>query len=94
MLSGISHDLRTPLTRMKLQIAFIKDNDLSKKLTEDINEMEKMLNEYLQFTSSSYVEKDEMFNLSELIETVVKKYDNKNILIDLHQEFMLMAEKI
>ena len=46
MLSGISHDLRTPLTRMKLQIAFIKDNELS-KLSEDINEMEKMLNEYL-----------------------------------------------
>jgi len=77
MLSGISHDLRTPLTRMKLQIAFIKDKDLSKKLTEDINEMEKMLNEYLQFTSSSYIEKDEIFNLSELIETVIKKYDNK-----------------
>ena len=53
---------------MKLQIAFIKDNDLAKKLTEDINEMEKMLNEYLQFTSSSILEKDEMFNLSELIE--------------------------
>ena len=33
--------------------------------------MEKMLNEYLQFTSSSYVEKDEMFNLSELIEEIV-----------------------
>jgi two-component system osmolarity sensor histidine kinase EnvZ len=59
MLSGISHDLRTPLTRMKLQIAFIKDKDLATKLAEDINEMEKMLNEYLQFTSSSYVEKDE-----------------------------------
>ena len=52
MLSGISHDLRTPLTRMKLQIAFIKDKELSNKLSEDINEMEKMLNEYLQFTSS------------------------------------------
>ena len=83
MLSGISHDLRTPLTRMKLQIAFIKDNDLSKKLTEDINEMEKMLNEYLQFTSSSYIEKDEMFNLSDLIEVVVKKYNNENILKDI-----------
>jgi len=83
MLSGISHDLRTPLTRMKLQIAFIKDNDLSKKLTEDINEMEKMLNEYLQFTSSSYIEKDEMFNLSDLIEVVIEKYDNENILKDI-----------
>ena len=79
MLSGISHDLRTPLTRMKLQVAFISDKDLAKKLSEDINEMEKMLNEYLQFTSSSYIEKDEMFNLSELIEQAVNKYNNKNI---------------
>ena len=79
MLSGISHDLRTPLTRMKLQIAFIKDKNLGNTLTEDINEMEKMLNEYLQFTSSSYTEKDEKFNLSELIKTTVLKYNNKNI---------------
>ena len=83
MLSGISHDLRTPLTRMKLQIAFIKDKEKVKKLTEDINEMEKMLNEYLQFTSSSYVEKDEMFNLSELISDVIKKYNNENIVKNL-----------
>ncbi len=79
MLSGISHDLRTPLTRMKLQLTFIKDKDSVEKLTEDINEMEKMLNEYLQFTSSSYAEKDEMFNLSGLIEEVIKKYNNENI---------------
>ena len=79
MLSGISHDLRTPLTRMKLQIAFIKDKELADKLSEDINEMEKMLNEYLQFTSSSYLEKDEQFDLSELIDKIVKKYNNNNI---------------
>ena len=79
MLSGISHDLRTPLTRMKLQTAFIKDKELSLKLTEDINEMEKMLNEYLQFTSLSYKEKDELFNISLLIEEIIEKYDNKNI---------------
>ena len=79
MLSGISHDLRTPLTRMKLQIAFINDKELASKLAEDINEMEKMLNEYLQFTSSSYSEKDEEFDLSDLINETVKKYNNKNI---------------
>ena len=79
MLSGISHDLRTPLTRMKLQIAFLQDKDLGKKLTEDINEMEKMLNEYLQFTSSSYIEKGEIFNLSDLLENIIEKYANKNI---------------
>ena len=83
MLSGISHDLRTPLTRMKLQITFIKDKELSKKLTEDVDEMEKMLNEYLQFTSSSFTEKDEMFNLTDLINEIIEKYDNDNISLEL-----------
>ena len=79
MLSGISHDLRTPLTRLKLQLSFIKDEDLSKKMSLDIDEMEKMLNEYLQFTSSSYLEKDETFDISELIENTISKYENDNI---------------
>ena len=79
MLSGISHDLRTPLTRMKLRTAFIKDKDISNKLADDINEMEKMLNEYLQFTSSSFIEKDELFNLSDLIEKIIEEYNNENI---------------
>jgi two-component system osmolarity sensor histidine kinase EnvZ len=79
MLSGISHDLRTPLTRMKLQTAFIKDQDISSKLVDDIDEMEKMLNEYLQFTSSTYLEKDELFNLSELLQEIINKYNNHNI---------------
>jgi len=93
MLSGISHDLRTPLTRMKLQIAFIKDKDLGQKLTEDINEMEKMLNEYLQFTSSSYIEKDEMFNLSELIDEIINKYNNKNISKELLKRIYINGRK-
>ena len=93
MLSGISHDLRTPLTRMKLQIAFIKDKELSSKLADDINEMEKMLNEYLQFTSSSYLEKDEKFNLSELIDKIVEKYSNKNISKNLLQNIHINGRK-
>ena len=79
MLSGISHDLRTPLTRLKLQLSFIKDEGLSKKMSSDIDEMEKMLNEYLQFTSSTYLEKDETFDISELVENTINKYDNNNI---------------
>tara|TARA_B100000902_G_scaffold343517_1_gene348242 strand:+ start:1777 stop:3096 length:1320 start_codon:yes stop_codon:yes gene_type:complete len=93
MLSGISHDLRTPLTRMKLQLAFIKDKDLAKKLTEDINEMEKMLNEYLQFTSSSYSEKNEIFDLSELIKDIIKKYNNLNISQDLVSRIYINGKK-
>ena len=79
MLSGISHDLRTPLTRLKLQLSFIKNEELSKKMSLDIDEMEKMLNEYLQFTSSTYLEKDETFDISELKERTINKYANNNI---------------
>ena len=93
MLSGISHDLRTPLTRMKLQIAFIKEKELSKKLAEDINEMEKMLNEYLQFTSSSYLEKNEYFDLSQLIEKIIERYNNKNISLSITPEIFINGRK-
>jgi len=79
MLSGISHDLRTPLTRLKLQLSFLKDKELSKKMSLDIDEMEKMLNEYLQFTSSTYLEKDETFDISELMKNIIDRYDNDNI---------------
>jgi two-component system, OmpR family, osmolarity sensor histidine kinase EnvZ len=83
MLSGISHDLRTPLTRMKLQLTFIKDEKISKKLSEDIDEMEKMLSEYLQFASSSFTEKTENFDIIKLLENTVNKYKNKDINIKL-----------
>ena len=93
MLSGISHDLRTPLTRMKLQLAFIKDQEISSKLSEDINEMEKMLNEYLQFTSSNFSEKNEIFNISLLMNEIIHKYENKNISKDIIGEIYINGRK-
>ena len=93
MLSGISHDLRTPLTRMKLQLAFIKDQEISSKLSDDINEMEKMLNEYLQFTSSNFSEKNEIFNISLLMDEIIHKYENKNISKDIIGEIYINGRK-
>ena len=93
MLSGISHDLRTPLTRMKLQTAFIKDPEISLKLDDDIKEMEKMLNEYLQFTSSNHSEKSEIFDLSEMLSELISKYENKNITQNITQKIYLNGRK-
>ncbi|MDC0200263.1 ATP-binding protein [Candidatus Pelagibacter sp.] len=93
MLSGISHDLRTPLTRIKLQLAFIKDKEITNKLSRDVDEMEKMLNEYLQFSKSSFGEKSEKFNLSELIISTVKKYENKGILVRQENEVFFSGRK-
>tara|TARA_Y100000389_G_C17083054_1_gene327578 strand:- start:104 stop:586 length:483 start_codon:yes stop_codon:yes gene_type:complete len=55
--------------------------------------MEKMLNEYLQFTSSSYLEKNEKFNLTELIKQIVKKYNNSNIETNLSSEIFINGRK-
>ena len=86
MLSGISHDLRTPLTRIKLQLALIKDEEISKKLSHDVDDMEKMLNEYLQFSKSTFAEKNEEFNISDLIFSIVNKYEKNNILIEQNEK--------
>ena len=93
MLSGISHDLRTPLTRIKLQLAFIKDKQLSNKLSGDVMEMEKMLNEYLQFSKNRSSEKGEKFNLSKLLDDTIEKYSNKNIAIEISQNILFHGKK-
>ena len=93
MLSGISHDLRTPLTRIKLQLAFIKDKEISNKLSNDVGEMEKMLNEYLQFASSSSKEKTETFDISELLESTVIRYKKKEITTDIPERVFLDGRK-
>ena len=93
MLSGISHDLRTPLTRIKLQLAFIKDKEISNKLSNDVSEMEKMLNEYLQFASLSSEEKTETFDISELLESTVTRYEKKEITTDIPERVFLDGRK-
>ncbi len=93
MLSGISHDLRTPLTRIKLQLAFVKDKQLSNKLSEDVMEMEKMLNEYLQFSKNRSSEKGVKFDLSKLLRDTIKKYNNKKILTEITQNILFHGKK-
>jgi len=93
MLSGISHDLRTPLTRIKLQLAMIKDKDLSMKLSSDVDDMEKMLNEYLQFASTGAKDKTETFDISELILKLINNYNNPNIIQNFKEEIYFNGRK-
>ncbi len=81
MLSGISHDLRTPLTRLKLQLAMIDQKDLSKKMSKDIDEMESMLNDYLQFAKTQSKELTTKIQLSKLFEEISSSFNDKNFKI-------------
>ena len=86
MLSGISHDLRTPLTRLKLQLALLKQKDVSDKMSSDIDEMERMLNHYLQFAKTQAQENTSTINLNNLLNSIKKDFDNDNFTYENNDE--------
>jgi len=93
MLSGISHDLRTPLTRLKLQLAMLKQEDVSKKMSKDIDEMEKMLNDYLQFAKSQVIEKTSKINLRVLFNLIKNQFNNEKLIIASSDEVELKGRQ-
>ena len=81
MLSGISHDLRTPLTRLKLQLAMLSQKEISKNMSNDIDEMEKMLNDYLEFSKTQSQEETVKIDINKLLEKIELNINNKNLTI-------------
>ena len=81
MLAGVSHDLRTPLTRMKLQVALLPEGEDKKDFLSDIEEMEKMLDGYLSFVSGEGGEKSTFVDINEMILSIINKFRNKKALI-------------
>ena len=93
MLSGISHDLKTPLTRLKLQIELLNKNQKLNSLKEEIAEMEKMINEYLDFASNQYSQPAEKFNIVQLIQNLIDKNFKKNIKIKSPKNLIFSGRK-
>ena len=82
MLSGISHDLRTPLTRLKLQLAMLKQKEVSDNMSKDIDEMEKMLNDYLQFAKTQATESTITINLNKFLKSIKNNFKNDNVIFN------------
>ena len=93
MLSGISHDLRTPLTRLKLQLAMLSQKNISIKMTKDIDEMENMLNSYLQFAKSQVQEDSVATNINKLFKEIIDEKNNKNLNFNFSKEIIFIARK-
>ncbi len=75
MLAAISHDLRTPITRMKLRSQFVDDQQLQSKFIVDLDEMSNMIDEVLAFaTEDANNEGKKRFDLISLLTTAVDQY--------------------
>lgn len=75
MLAGVSHDLRTILTRFKLELAFLGDDPRTRPLQEDVDEMEHMLEAYLAFVRGDGGEVSQDTDISALVKSVVAQAD-------------------
>jgi two-component system osmolarity sensor histidine kinase EnvZ len=84
MLAGVSHDLRTPLTRMKLSLAMLPDSPETKELDDDLGDMQRMIEGYLAFARGEGDEEPAPCDLSEILEDVAAgaRRDNADVSMD------------
>ncbi len=89
MLAGVSHDLRTPLTRMRLQLEMLEDSDGAQEMKTDIAEMEHMLEGYLAFARGEGAEEPIATDLTALLNETTALARRKGGALDLHTEGQL-----
>jgi two-component system osmolarity sensor histidine kinase EnvZ len=71
MLSGVSHDLRTPLTRLRLGIAMLPEDAETAALQADVAQMERMVDEFLAFVRGDAMEEAEPTDMAALVRGIV-----------------------
>lgn len=86
MLAGVSHDLRTPLTRMKLQLAILGDNPETEELRADVADMERMIEGYLAFARGEGAEPPAPTDLQTLLGDVVADARREGATIDFRMD--------
>lgn len=82
MLSGVSHDLRTPLTRMKLSLALADDIPEAQEMQRDVAEMEHMLDAFLAFARGDQMEEPKLVPLAALFEEVAEQARRSGIALE------------
>jgi two-component system osmolarity sensor histidine kinase EnvZ len=83
MLSGVSHDLRTPLTRMKLTLALMDDSEETRDLSLDVGQMEGMLDSFLDFARGDALEETQAVDPCDLARNTVGNARREGVRIEL-----------
>ena len=94
MLAGISHDLKTPLTRINLMIEELENLELKDSIYKNISEMNLMLNHYLDFIKNEKNENLDEVSTKTLIEDLSKNYLNLKILTNENNVVLVRKSQI
>ncbi len=94
MLAGISHDLKTPLTRINLMIEEINSETLKNSISQNISEMNIMLNHYLDFIKNEKNENLDEVNTSDFISNLTQNYPKLQILINNSNQIFIRKNQI
>ena len=94
MLAGISHDLKTPLTRINLMIEEINNETLKNSISQNISEMNIMLNHYLDFIKNEKNENLDEINTSSFISNLAKNYVKLQILDNNESKILIRKNQI
>ena len=86
MLSAVSHDLRTPITRMMLQIEFLEEVAAKQELQADLDEMQQMIGAYLAFARAQDEEAKEVVALKNFLDKTTRHYKAEGLQLDVHLE--------
>ena len=94
MLAGISHDLKTPLTRINLMIEEINNEPLKNSISQNISEMNIMLNHYLDFIKNEKTENLDEISTSNFIDNLSKNYRKVQILSNHENQVFIRKNQI
>jgi len=96
MLAGVSHDLRTPLTRLKLSLEMMGKGDDIGAMKDDVQDMERMISGYLDFARGAESEQASFTNFSDLLRKIAARIvpDNAAVKIDVQKDVYMMVKPV
>ena len=94
MLAGISHDLKTPLTRINLMIDEINNETLRNSISQNISDMNIMLNHYLDFIKNEKNENLDEINTSNFISNIAQNYQKLEVLVNNENKIFIRKNQI
>jgi two-component system osmolarity sensor histidine kinase EnvZ len=94
MLAGLSHDLRTPITRLRLCVEMMQDESLREGMIQDLDDMERIIQQFIEYVRSESEEAETAVSLNDIILSVCQRYERNKVQVITHLAQDLPLQKL